>query len=159
MKEDTVLTTASSTPPSDAEVIERGETRRWAEVLAANPELGAFFDALSKDVAKLDGIVHALGIEGSTVEPVDAINALFTRISTLERELGASDAALMVLDELYAHADFRNGNTDQSGSMDEGSVLAGRLYDRAVPAIEAARYRVQHGKRCHPMKHRGRDSR
>lgn len=130
------------TPPSDAEVIERVSSddipALVRRVLALDEQLKAGPDS----EARRDtwGLL-TIELTASAVLIARAYSAALTRISTLERELGASNAALMVLDELYAHADFRNGNTDQSGSMDEGSVLAGRLYDRAVPAIEAARRR------------------
>lgn len=54
----------------------------------------------------------------------------------LERERDEAREALRDMIDLCDHADFRNGNTDQSGMSDEGEYLAGCVIDRCRAALQ-----------------------
>ena len=83
MKEDTVLTPASSTPPSDAEVIER------VLELEDTFENSNATEAIKRASQELRMLTPDLAVR---------LRTALTRISSLERELGASDAALLSIE-------------------------------------------------------------
>lgn len=79
------------------------------------------FEILNAEIARLQAIVRPIA-EGTHV-----------RVST---EL--YDALIAVYEMTLVHGDFKNGNTDQSGSVDEGEVLVGQMQDRVRRAMLAA---------------------
>lgn len=103
------MTPASSMPPSDAEVIE------WVSsddipalvrrVLALDEQLKAGPDS----EARRDtwGLL-TIELTASAVLIARAYSAALTRISTLERELGASDAALIEFAKSPSHYQYAN---------------------------------------------------
>lgn len=82
------MTPTSSTPPSDAEVIERvlDAEERWDNSNATGEirQMAAVLKAAAPDLAR-------------------RLQSALTRISSLERELGASDAALIAVGREYIY--------------------------------------------------------
>lgn len=65
---------------------------------------------------------------------IDNNNFVFTfgEWTAIDDEVAKLEAALERAFVLLEHADFKNGNTDPSGVIDEGEVYAGRLMDKLI---------------------------
>ena len=76
-------------------------------------------------------------------ELADLRAQLAERDATITRQseaLAKAKEALQCMIELHQHANdgaFENGVTDPTGSIDEGNVLASRIYNDACAAVRA----------------------
>ena len=68
-------------------------------------------------------------------EAVNKLNNLRAKYDDLEKENARLREALLDLLNLCSHADFKNGVTDASGTMDEGEHWAAVYQDRARAAL------------------------